>query len=120
MESISMERELSKYNMDRKWNDYIGAQKEIISVLKGANYFECGDIVNCETGMNVRITSKGIKETIGKGKRFQNLPKEGEKFAYFISQVLIDNILHDVRIVVKKKVNTNYFYIHHIDTEKKF
>lgn len=151
MESISTKLELSIYNLDRKWNDYIGAQKEIISTLKKENYFENNDIVNIQTGMVVRLTPKGIKETIGKGKRFQSLPKavkqqkvvtirslpilikeakllednipnyyseEGNCFAYFISQILIDNEIHNVRIAVKKKINSNHFYIHHIDTEK--
>ena len=44
--------------------------------------------------------------------------KEGEKFAYFICRILIDNESHAVRIAVKKKINSNHFYIHHIDTEK--
>ena len=75
MESICMEQELSIYNLDRKWNDFVGVQKEIISVLKEKGYFENRDIVNLETGMLVRLTPRGIKETIGNGKRFQNLPK---------------------------------------------
>lgn len=151
MESISTDYELSLYRLDRKWNDYIGVQKEVISVLKREGYFSEEDIINFETGMRIRVTAKGIKETIGKGKRFQNLPRkvkeqkiatlrklprlikeshlladevsnyyseQGEKFAYFICKVLIDGELHDVRIAVKKKFNSNHFYIHHIDTKK--
>ena len=48
MESICMEQELSIYNLDRKWNDFVGVQKEIISVLKEKGYFENRDIVNLE------------------------------------------------------------------------
>lgn len=151
MVSISMEQELSLYNLEGKWNDYVGVQKEVISVLKENGYFEKKDIINVETKMVIRLTSKGIKETIGKGKRFQNLPKkvkqqkvatirmlpvliekgrllednvenyyskEGERFAYFVCGIFIDNEMHNVRIAVKKKLNSNHFYIHHVDTEK--
>ena len=64
-----MEQELSFFNLDKKWNDYIGAQKEIVSKLKDDQYFECSEIINRETGMRIRISPKGIKETIGKGNR---------------------------------------------------
>lgn len=67
MECISMECELSIYNLERKWNYY---------------------------------------------------SEEGEKFAYFMCPLCIDNEKHNVRIAVKKKYNSNHFYIHHIDTEK--
>ena len=68
-----MAKELSLYNLEGKWNDYIGVQKAVIEVLKKEDFFVNGDIMNVETGMLVRLTVKGIKETIGKGKRFQNL-----------------------------------------------
>lgn len=151
MISICMEKELSLYNLEGKWNDYIGVQKEVIAVLKKLDYFKQDNIINLETEMMIRLTTKGIKETLGKGKRFQNLPKvvkqqkvatlrvlpslikegalleddvmnyyskEGEKFAYFFSHILIDNEMHSIRIAVKKKANSKHFYIHHIDTEK--
>ena len=151
MVSINVQKELSIYNLEGKWNDYIGVQKEVISVLKKENYFSNKDIINLETGMLIRLTSKGIKETLGSGKRFQSLPKivkqqkiatlkslplliaggkllednvqnyyarDGERFAYFICSIFIDNEVHHVRIAVKKKLYTNHFYIHHIDTEK--
>lgn len=109
------------------------------------------EVFNDETGMIIRITPRGIKETLGNGNRFQTLPrkvkeqkiatlrllpilikeatlvkdevqnyhdKRHETFAYFISEILIDGEIHTVRIVVKKKVSTNHFYIHHIDTQK--
>lgn len=139
------------FELDNKWNDYVGAQKEIISKLKKEDYFERDEIINVETGMHIRISPKGIKETIGKGKRFQNLPKivkmqkvatirslpiliregelmeddvpnyylnTGDKFAYLISKIRIDDEIHDVRIAIKKKISSNHFYIHHIDTQK--
>lgn len=34
MVSVNTEYELSKYNLDKKWNDYIAVQKEVISVLR--------------------------------------------------------------------------------------
>ena len=151
MTYICMEEELSKFDLEGKWNDYIGMQKEIIRVLKKNGYFDCQSIQNDETGMEIRITPKGIKETFGKGNRFQTLPKlvkkykvctvsvlpelikeanlikdnvqnyyseTGYEFAYFRSSIYIDRELHMVRIAIKKKINTNHFYIHHIDTEK--
>lgn len=33
MESINMKQELSIYNLEGKWNDYIGIQKEVLRVL---------------------------------------------------------------------------------------
>lgn len=151
MVSISLQEELSMYSLDGKWNDYIGVQKEVISVLKKKGYFNEISITNNETAMRIRLTAKGIKETIGNGKRFQNLPKivkqqkvatvrvlpqllkegnllqddvenyysvTGDAFAYFISEILIDDVAHIVRIAVKKKCNSNHFYIHHIDMKK--
>ena len=151
MLSISTEKELSIYDLEGKWNDYVGVQKEVISVLSKLNFCENKDVVNVETGMVVRITTRGIKETIGNGKRFQTLPKNvkeqkiatirmlpsliregklleddvenyhtnnGDKFAYFITPILIDESVHNIRIVVRKKINSNHFYIHHVDTEK--
>ncbi len=75
MVSINIKHELSIYDLDGKWNDFIGVQKEVISVLKEEGYFAGSSIINHETGMIIRLTSRGIKETIGNGKRFQNLPK---------------------------------------------
>lgn len=151
MVSINTEEELSLYNLEGKWNDYIAVQKEVISVLRDKHFFENADIINSETGMIIRITTRGIKETLGNGNRFQYLPKHvkqqkivsvgylktlikegtllednvndyhsdnGDKFAYFMSNVIIDGNLYDVRIAVKKKVESNHFYIHHIDTKK--
>lgn len=79
MISIRLEEELSRYNLDGKWNDYIGVQKEVLAVLRREGFFLENEVVNNETGMSIKINSKGIKETIGKGKRFQNLPKKLKK-----------------------------------------
>ena len=39
MKNICMQEELDFYNLDRKWNDYVGVQKEVLKVLRSANYF---------------------------------------------------------------------------------
>lgn len=76
MENISVEKELLPYNLDGKWNDYIGVQKEVVSILRSEEFFQPDSITNVETGISVRITPKGIKETLGNGNRFQTLPKK--------------------------------------------
>lgn len=148
---INSEYEISLYNLEGKWNDYIAVQKKVIGVLKEENFFEQSSILNEKTNMIVRLTTRGIKETLGNGTRFQYLPKavkiqkiatlrylplmirtadlledevenyheiEGSRFAYFINNVMIDGAIYSVRVVVCKKVGSNHFYIHHIDTEK--
>ena len=75
MESISMAEELSLYNLEGKWNDYIGVQKEVLRVLREKKFFDECEVMNIESGILVRITSKGVRETLGNGNRFQILPK---------------------------------------------
>ena len=77
---INLVEELSTYNLEGKWNDYIGVQKEVIGVLKEEGYFEDNQVTNASTGMIIRINPKGIKETLGTGKRFQSLPKKLKEF----------------------------------------
>lgn len=143
--------ELSFYTLEGKWNDYIAVQKAVIEALRKVKFFEQGNILNHKTKMIIRMTTRGIKETLGNGTRFQYLPKEvkiqkivtlrylpmiiqdadliedevenyhgdgNNRFAYFINKVGIDGGVYNVRIVVRKKVESNHFYIHHIDTEK--
>ncbi len=152
MEIISVEAELSRYNLKAKWNDYIGIQKEVLRVLRKEKFFDDNIVVNKETGMYVVINAKGIRETIGTGKRFQVLPKKlkiykiatlrhlktiienvriiaddvenrhdekGCMFAYLCSEVILDGKHIFVRISVKKKVASNWFWIHNIDENKK-
>jgi hypothetical protein len=151
MISINSKEELSLYNLEGKWNDYVAVQKEIIAVLKQRKFFEQCDILNDKTNMVIRLTARGIKETLGNGTRFQYLPKvvkmqkivtlrylplmiknadliedevenyhedEVNRFAYFKNIARIDGEVYSVRIVVRKKIGSNHFYIHHIDTEK--
>lgn len=152
MESISTKQELSIYYLDGKWNDYVGVQKEVLRVLRKEGYFSDNEIINKKTGMRIKINAKGIKETLGTGKRFQSLPKilkqykivtlrylrqiiedaeliadnieniheeNGYMFAYLGSEVMIDGMIIAVRISIKKKVASNYFWIHNIDENKK-
>ena len=80
MQVIFLENELSKYNLEGKWNDYIGVQKEVLSVLRKKNFFINNEVVNKKMGVGIKINTKGIKETLGPGKRFQNLPKKLKKY----------------------------------------
>lgn len=149
---ISTEEQLSTFNLDGKWNDYIGVQKEVIPVLRKEGFFDNNEVINEESGMIVRINSKGIKETLGSGKRFQTLPRElkeykvatlrslpniirtghviedevdnihvedGYKFAYIGNEVEIDGKPVNVRVSIKKRLNSNQFWIHNIDENKK-
>ena len=75
MESISTKQELSIYHLEGKWNDYVGVQKEVLKVLRKEGYFSENEVINKKTGMRIKINTKGIKETLGTGKRFQSLPK---------------------------------------------
>ena len=72
---IDMAAELRRYNIDSKFNDYIGMQKAVINNLKEDGFFDDNVVINCETKMAILITPKGIKETLGSGKRFQSLPR---------------------------------------------
>lgn len=76
MEKICMQDELLHYNLEGKWNDYIGVQKEVMNVLKEGDFFVDSEVTNKQTGMIIKINAKGIKETIGPGMRFQALPKK--------------------------------------------
>ncbi len=75
MEKVCKKEELLRYNLEGKWNDYIGVQKEVLKVLREENFFTDDKVINQQTGMVIKINAKGIKETIGPGKRFQVLPK---------------------------------------------
>lgn len=40
-------------------------------------------------------------------------------FAYFYNEILIDEEVIRIRISVKKKIGSNWFWIHNIDENKK-
>ena len=53
-------------------------KKNHINNYIGENFFR--EVVNNETGMRIEITKKGIKETLGSGNRFQNLPRKLKEY----------------------------------------
>ena len=101
MESISMEKELSRYNLEGKWNDYVGIQKEVLRVLRQEGFFMDNEIINKKTGMLIKINTKGIKETLGTGKRFQALPKK-------LKQYKIATLLHLKQIIENAELLADY------------
>ena len=152
MESINIREELLLYNLAGKWNDYIGVQKKVLQILREKEYFVDNEVINKETGMHIKINSKGIRETLGAGNRFQNLPKKlkqykvaslrhlkeiiesaklvednvenlheenGYVFAYLSNELEMDGELVCVRISIKKRIASNWFWIHNIDENKK-
>ena len=62
-------------------NDYIGVQKAVLKKLTEDGFFADGNnvVVNQESGMTVAITKDGIRETLGKGSRFERLPSKLKK-----------------------------------------
>ena len=72
---VNFREEIASYDVGKKWNDYVGLQKRVIDTLREEGFFENNVVENVESGMRIRITAKGIKETLGAGKRFQSLPK---------------------------------------------
>ncbi len=58
------------------FNDYVGVQKNVVGKLEDEGYFAQGNIQNENSGLIVDITKDGIRETLGKGRRFQTLPKK--------------------------------------------
>lgn len=78
--NVDLDEELKKYNIENKLNDYIAVQKAVVNHLKETGFFDKnGIVVNEETGMQIRINPRGIKETLANGKRFQSLPRELKK-----------------------------------------
>lgn len=100
MIKINAKDELSLYNLEGKWNDYIGVQKEVLRVLREKKWFDSNEVINEESNLHIKVTAKGIRETLG-------------------NEILIDGDLVGVRISVKKKVGSKHFWIHNIDEYKK-
>lgn len=40
-------------------------------------------------------------------------------FAYLKSEIIVDGVIVDVRISVMKRIDSNWFWIHHIDEKEK-
>lgn len=95
---VNLDEELKKYNIENKMNDYIAVQKAVVNHLKETGFFEKnGTIINEETGMEIRINPRGIKETLANGKRFQTLPKK-------LKQLKIATIEHLPEIIRQGKL----------------
>ena len=71
---INIDEEVKSYKIEDKLNDYIAVQKQVIPILENENFYGC--VKNNATGMEIDIGKKGIKETLGNGKRFQKLPRK--------------------------------------------
>ena len=84
---INTQDDLSLYNLEGKWNDFIAVQKEVIAVLKEEKYFNDNIINNIESGLFIKINPKGIKETIGAGMRFQRLPRKLKEYWFWIHHI---------------------------------
>lgn len=71
--NVNIDEEVKSYGVEDKLNDYIAVQKQVIPILEKENFFRC--VKNEATGVEIDIGKKGIKETLGSGKRFQFLPR---------------------------------------------
>lgn len=49
MINIDMSAELKRYDIESKFNDYIGMQKAVVNVLKNEGFFDNNVVVNEET-----------------------------------------------------------------------
>ena len=74
---VDIDEEISYFGVENKLNDYIGVQKAVLEKLDNENFYT--DVVNEATGVKISIGRKGIKETLGSGKRFQTLPRDIKK-----------------------------------------
>ncbi|MBE5952485.1 MAG: hypothetical protein E7260_13040 [Lachnospiraceae bacterium] len=93
---INLKSELAFYNLEGKWNDYIGIQKSVINTLKATRFFDNNVVKNEISNMFIRINPKGIKETLGSSKRFQTLPRKLKELKIATLRSLPDIIRHGV------------------------
>ena len=121
MVKIDLNKELSLYNLEGKWNDYIGIQKEILQVLRSEKFFDNNDVINVKSGLCIRLNTKGIIENAELiADNIENVHStNGDMFTYMHSKILIDGEEVCIRIAIRKKVAVNWFWIHHIDENKK-
>ena len=76
--SLKEDETLNSFGI-KKLNDYIHVQKQVLSTLTNEGFFgDTGSLqVKVEsTGTIIDIGRKGIRETLGTGKRFATLPRE--------------------------------------------
>ncbi len=74
-------RDVEKTFNIKSLNDYVGVQKTVIKTLLDEGFFEKENSIvkNINSGMVVEITKDGIRETLGTGNRFQQLPRQLKK-----------------------------------------
>ena len=95
--NLDIQNEIASYGIEQRMNDYIGLQKTILPILEKEGFFR--EVINEESGMVIEITKKGIKETLGNGKRFQNLPRKLKELKIATIRSLPDliNVAHLIR-----------------------
>ncbi len=114
---VDIDAEIKSYGVETKFNDYIGMQKGVVSVLREEGFFDNNVIINEETGMQIAITAKAIRETLGSGNRFQILPRELKRLKVATVRSLPD-IIRKARLIKDNAGNTHgnnplyaYFYV---------
>lgn len=97
-------QEIASYGIEQKMNDYIGVQKAIIPFLEKEGFFR--EVTNEESGMVIEITKKGIKETLGSGKRFQNLPRKLKELKIATIRSL-PNLIENAKLIRDDVLNSH-------------
>ena len=113
---VDIDTEIKFYGVETKFNDYIGMQKGVVSMLRKEGFFDNNVVINEETEMQIAITAKGIKETLGSGNRFQTLPRELKRLKVATVHSL-PHIITKARLIKDNTENTHgnnplyaYFY----------
>ena len=114
--NVDIDAEIMSYGVETKFNDYIGMQKGVITALREEGFFVDNVVTNEETGMQIQITAKSIRETLGSGSRFQILPRELKRLKVATVRSLPD-IIRKAKLVKDNVKNTHgnnplyaYFY----------
>lgn len=102
---IDIQKEISEFGVSNKLNDYIGVQKRVLFKLEDEKFFE--QVTNRASGIVIGITRKGIKETLGSGKRFQTLPR-AIKMLKIATIHSLPAIIQNAEIPVKCSDNLHY------------
>nr|MCR5704646.1 hypothetical protein [Eubacterium sp.] len=108
---IDIEKEVNSFAID-KLNDYIAVQKKVLPALEKEKYY--GDYTNKETGMVITLNKKGIKETLGSGKRFKTLPRALKKLKIAtlrsLPEILQEATLKDDNVKNEHGDNSEFAY----------
>lgn len=112
--NIDVKAELELFDVEKKFNDYIGMQKAVLNILRDENFFDNNVVAYLETGMMISITAKGIKETLGSGMRFQNLPRDLKRLKvatiHFLPQIIKYGKLIEDEVENKHRDNHRFAY----------